>query len=136
MEYLEIQHKGMDDMWADVNTNPTQWKRFRVMHDHVMGISDDYDDDVERRRTHPLLLSNMESERLSETDGEVLEKAAIVTPEKRTTKKTEKRTNVSFPPQAMLSEKQRSVLGEGKYSPGVKPAWKVGSARFRPFTRP
>ena len=43
---LEIQHKGTDEIWADVNTNPTQWKRFRVMRGHVMGVSEDYDDDV------------------------------------------------------------------------------------------
>ena len=35
---LKIQHKGTDDMWADVNTNPTQGKRFRFMRGHVMGI--------------------------------------------------------------------------------------------------
>ena len=50
---LDIQHRGTDEMWDDVNTNPTQGKRFRVMCGHVMGISEDYDDDVELRRTHP-----------------------------------------------------------------------------------
>ena len=68
------------------------------MRGYVMGISEDYDNDVERRRTHPLLLPKIESERMSAIDGEVLEKAAIVTPENRPTNKTEKRTNVSFPP--------------------------------------
>ena len=33
----------------------------------------------------------------------------------------------------MLAEKQRSVLEEGKYSPGVEPDWKAGSARFSDF---
>ena len=53
---LEIQHKGTDEMWADVNTNHTQGKRFRVMRGHVVGMSEDYDNDneVERRITHPL----------------------------------------------------------------------------------
>ena len=133
---LEIQHKGTYEMWADVNTKPTQGKRFRVMRGHVMGISEDYDDDVERRLTHPLLLPKIESERLLAIYGEVLEKAAIVTPENRPTKKTKKITNVSFTPRAMPAEKRKSVLGEGKYSPGVEPAWKVGSARFRLFTKP
>ena len=50
---LEIQYKGTDEMWADVNTKPTQGKRFKFMRDQVMGISEDYDDDVERRRTPP-----------------------------------------------------------------------------------
>ena len=86
---LDIQHKGTDEMWADVNTNPTQGKRFSFMRGHVMGISEDYDDDVERRRTHPLFLLKIEYERLLAIDGEVLEKAAIVTPKKRPRKKTE-----------------------------------------------
>ena len=85
---LKIQHKGTDEMWSDVNTKPTKGKSFRVMGGHVMGISEDYDDNVERRRTHPLLLPKIESERLLEIDGEVLEKAAIVTPKKRPTKQT------------------------------------------------
>ena len=33
----------------------------------------------------------------------------------------------------MPVEKLRSVLGEGRYSPGVDPAWKVGSAHFLDF---
>ena len=53
---LEIQHKGTDEMWADVKTKPTQGKRFLVMCGEVMGVSAEYDDDVERRRTHPLLM--------------------------------------------------------------------------------
>ena len=130
---LDIQHKGTNEMWADANTKPTQGKRFRFMRGHVMKISENYDDVVERSRTHHFLLSKIEYERLSAIDGEVLEKAAIVTPEKRPTKKTEKRTNVYFPPRALLAEKQRSVLGEGKYSPCVDPAWKSGSARFLAF---
>ena len=35
---IEIHHKGTDEMWAYVNTKPTQGKRFRVMRGHVMGI--------------------------------------------------------------------------------------------------
>ena len=65
------------------------------------------------RRTHPLLILKIEYERLLEIDDEVLEKATIVTPEKRPTKKTEKRTNVSFPPRAMSAEERRIVLVEG-----------------------
>ena len=82
------------------------------MRGHIMGISEDYDDDVERRRTHPLLLLRIESERLSVIDGEVLEMDAIVIPKNQLTNKTKKRTNVLFPPRAMPEEKRRSVLGE------------------------
>ena len=77
---LEIQHKGTEDMRADVNTKRTQGKRFRIMRGEVMEVPEEYDDDVERRRTHPLLMPNVESERILVADGEILEKAAIVAP--------------------------------------------------------
>ena len=79
---LEIKNKGTDDMWADVNTKPNQGKRFRVMRGEVMGVSVEYNDDVERRRTHTLLMPKIESEQISAADGEILEKAAIVAPTK------------------------------------------------------
>ena len=75
---LKIEHIGIDDMWGDVNTKPTQGKRFRIMRAEVMGVSVDYDDDDERRRTHQLLMPKLESEIISIADGEVLEKAAVV----------------------------------------------------------
>ena len=58
---LKIKHKGTDEMWGDVNTKPTQGKRFRVMRAEVMGVSVDYNDNDERRRTHPLLMPKVES---------------------------------------------------------------------------
>ena len=72
-------------MWADVNTNPTQGKRFRFMHVHIMGIPEDYDNDVEHRRTHTLFLPKIESEKFLAIDGEVLESAVIFVPKKRPT---------------------------------------------------
>ena len=52
----KIQNKGTDEMWDDVNTKPTQGKMFRVVFGHVMGVSEEYEDDVDRRRTHLLFL--------------------------------------------------------------------------------
>ena len=74
---LEIRHKGTDDMWADMNTKPTQGKLFRTQRSKVMGVPADYDDDMERRNTHPLLLPPQEAERISTTDGEILEKIGV-----------------------------------------------------------
>ena len=79
---LKIEHMGTDDMWGDVNTKPTQGKRFRIMRAEVMGVSIDYDDDDKRMRTHPLLMPKLESERISIADGEVPKKAAVVIPVK------------------------------------------------------
>ena len=45
-----------------------------------MGVSVDYDDDGERRRTHPILMPKVESEQIFVTDREVLKNAAIVVP--------------------------------------------------------
>ena len=66
-------------------------------------------------------------------DDEVLEKAVIVVTAKHPTNKSKKITNMSFSHRAMPEEKQRSMLGDEKYSPGVGPAWKSGSACFLSF---
>ena len=79
---LKIEHMGTDDMWGDVNTKPTQGKRFRIMRAEVMIVSVDYDYDDGRRRTHPLLMLKIESERISVTDGEILKKVVVVIPVK------------------------------------------------------
>ena len=52
-----------------------------------MGVSVEYDNDVERRRTHPLLMPKIESERILASDGEILEKVAIIVPTKSPAKK-------------------------------------------------
>ena len=122
-------------MWADVNTKPTQGKRFRVMRGEVMGIPEDYDDDVERRRTHPLLMRKVESERISAADGDVLEKVAIVAPAKSPAKKSKKGILrgagvKSILPGVKPTAKRRSVLSEDKYAPGETSRWKHVSARL------
>ena len=56
-EDLTIQHRGTKLIWADGNTKPLQgdgFCRFRLV---LMGISPDYDDDIERRNTHPALFA-------------------------------------------------------------------------------
>ena len=62
---LSIQHKGTKDMWADVNTKPVQGLLFRKFRHEMMGVPVEYDDDVERRNTHPMLLPKIENERLT-----------------------------------------------------------------------
>ena len=46
-EELKVQHKGTEEMWADVNTKPLQGMKFRVTRAQVMGIAVEYDDDTE-----------------------------------------------------------------------------------------
>ena len=42
-----------------------------------MEVPVDYDDDVERRNTHPLLLPPQVAERISTTDGEILDNIGV-----------------------------------------------------------
>ena len=137
---LKIEHMGTDDMWGDVNTKPTQGKRFRIMRAEVMGVSVDYDDDDERRRTHPLLMPNIESERISVTDGEILEKVAVVNPVKTPVKypkegETGGVGKRSIPPKARQAAKRRSVLEVDKYGPVESAKWKCVNARFPASTK-
>ena len=106
-----------------------------------MGVPIEYDDDVERRRTHPLLLPIIETERASLSDGDILEKIAVVVPVKKVAKPgpVDKKRSIqgskckSISPRAKPSEKRRSVLGELKYVPGSEPHWKAGSACYPAF---
>ena len=75
---VEIKHIGTKTMWADINTKPVQGRLFRVFRHKMTGVPVDYDDDVERRNTHPLLLPKIETARVSQADGDLLEKAAVV----------------------------------------------------------
>ena len=65
---VEIRHMGTKSMWADVNTKPVQGQLFRTFRHHMMGVPVDYDDDGERRRTHPMLLPKVEAERMTVSD--------------------------------------------------------------------
>ena len=107
----------------------------------MMGVPVDYKNDVGRRRTHPLLLSNIETERVSLPDGDISEKIAVVVPVKKVAKTgtvDKKRTvrvikRKSISPRAKPSEKHRSVLGEPKYGPVFKPHWEVRSVCYLAF---
>ena len=67
-------------MWPDMNTKPLQEMKFRVMRAQVMGIAVEYDDNTERRRTHPLLMPKVEPMSLSWDDNEVLKKVKVIVP--------------------------------------------------------
>ena len=53
---LEIMYCPTEIMWANVLTKPKQGAPFRLDRSHLMNILINYDDDVERSKTHPLLL--------------------------------------------------------------------------------
>ena len=82
---VEIRHMGTKSMWADVNTKLVQGELFRIFRHHMMGVPINYDEDVERRRTHLLLLPKVEAVKMTVLDKEMLEEIDVLTP---TPKKT------------------------------------------------
>jgi hypothetical protein len=135
---LSIQHMGTKTMWADVNTKPVQGLLFRKFRHEMMGVPVEYDDDVERRNTHPMLMPKIENERLTIPETELLKEIAVLAPEKRKTnaKRIPKRgitrsgDGKSISPRTGATAKRRSVLGEDKYGPGSGPQWKTGGTRY------
>ena len=85
----------------------------------MMGVPIDYDDDVERRRTDPLLLPEVESEGVSQAYSDLLEKVQVVAPTKKVPSYKyilekgiiQGRGGKSISPRSKASEKRRSVLG-------------------------
>ena len=53
---VKIQYCPTEVMWDDVLNKQNQGKGFRTDRSHLMNIPVEYDDEVEQRHTHPLLL--------------------------------------------------------------------------------
>ncbi len=53
---IEIMHAPTEEMWSDVLTKPQQGMLFKKMRAVLMNVDVNYDDDLERRNTHPQLL--------------------------------------------------------------------------------
>lgn len=54
---LDVQYLPTEKMWSDVLNKPKQGKGFRLDRSLLMNCPIEYDDAVERRRTHPKLLA-------------------------------------------------------------------------------
>ena len=50
---VSVEHQGTNEMWAAGNTKPLQGEGFRLFRSKIMGICENFDDEVERVRTHP-----------------------------------------------------------------------------------
>ena len=74
-----IQYCPTGDKWANINTKALQGSLFYKMCGRLMGISEDYDDYIERLNTHPdLLLSQECADNVSAKDASVLAKARAI----------------------------------------------------------
>ena len=68
-------YEPIGSMWSDILTKPKQGSVFRKFSGHLMNVPQDYDDEAERPRTHPLLLTkDDDSIKLSTADKNVLNK--------------------------------------------------------------
>ena len=77
-----IQYCPTGDMWADIKTKAFQGSLFYKMRARLMGIDENYHDDLERENTHPtLLLQESQECGINDEAKEVLRKAGeICTP--------------------------------------------------------
>ena len=53
---LEVKHAPTKQMLADINTKPLQGQLFWEMQANMIGVDVDYNDEQERRATHPMLI--------------------------------------------------------------------------------
>ena len=126
---MEVKYAPTKQMWADANTKPLQGQLFREMRSKIMGCEIDYDDDVERRKTHPNLLPRVKPQGVvSKEDVEVLRKATGI--------KRAPTSQKSIPQKDKASAERRSVLDTMKYGSSSRPLWaQPGAPRFPNFTK-
>ena len=117
---LTVQHRGTEIRWADGNTKPLQSNGFWLFRSVLMGNQPDYNDDVECRNTHPLLLLKAEAEGIiSKQDINVLRRA--IGPTEDQEHETDVKSKSISPVNTVA--KQRSVLDDSRYGPGNRPHW-------------
>ena len=123
---LSVEHRGTKEMWADVNTKPLQGVGFRLFRSKIMGISEDYDHDTEKVRTHPQLLPKpKEAGVVPSEDLKVLAKALGVPSQDHDRQKG------SIPPMTLAQSGRRSVLDNMKFGPGNRPYWEMKEGRVQ-----
>ena len=130
---LSVQHRGTELMWANGNMKPLQGNGFRLFRSVLMGDQPDYDDNVERRTTHPLFLPKAEAEGIiSKQDIDVLRH--VIGPAEDQEHKTGVKSKLISPPVKTVA-KRRSVLDDNRYGPGNRPHWALSRTRFPDLIR-
>ena len=113
---VTVEHRGTKEMWADGNTKPLQGAGFRTFRSKLMGLPENYDDDVERDRTHLLLLPKPEKAGVvPKEDLKVLAKAMGLD------KTSQGQPSESTPQLTGAKVRRRSVLDGKRYGPGKRP---------------
>ena len=128
---------GSKSMWADINTKLVQGELFRTFQHYMMGVPIDYDDDVERRRTHPMLLPKVETERMTISDEEMLKEIEVLAPTPKKKKSSSQVTkgilrgknSKSTLSRSKQRRSKRVCWPESKYSSFSGPQWKWNGGR-------
>ena len=133
---VEIRHMGTKSMWADVNTKRVQGELFRIQRHHMMGVPINYDDDVERKRTHALLLPKVEPVKMTVSDEQMLKDIRVLAPEAKKTKSPPKgvlkgKANKSTWSRSKTRRDKGLCWPESKYGSVSGPQWKWNSGRTR-----
>ena len=109
---VSVEHRGTKEMWVDVNTKLLQGAGLRLFRSKIMGIPENYDNEVERVRTHPQLLPKpKEAGVVSSTNLQVLSKALGVKGQDHDRQKGLTPSATPAPPE------QRSVLDNDNFGP-------------------
>ena len=53
-----------EKMWCDIHNNPKQGTPYRLNRSHLMNVPVDYDDEVECKATHPVLLGTKQDKEI------------------------------------------------------------------------
>ena len=74
---LEVEYKPTREMWSDVLTKPLQGKAFHVMRGMLMNVPEEYNDEAERKNTHPGLLPKEEESPVARSEQDAVLKEAV-----------------------------------------------------------
>ena len=70
---MSIEHQPTDMMWLDVLTKPKQGKGFRMDRSMLMNVPEIYNDEEEKKKTHPKLLELARGSMLNGFDNDQLQ---------------------------------------------------------------
>ena len=76
---LEIRHAPTEEMWSDVLTKPLQGMLFKRMRAKLINVEVNYDDEIEHKNAHLMLLPQAVEDLSSET-VEILAKSRVLKP--------------------------------------------------------
>ena len=139
---VEIRHMGTKSMWADVNTKPVQGELFRIFRHQMMGVPINYDDDVERKNTHLLLLPKPEPIKMTVSDEQMLKEIKVLAPSPTKTKPSQPKGILRGKAKKSTSSRSKLQRDEGvcwrelkrepKYDSVFGPQWNTnnGQAHF------